>query len=386
MCAKTRCVLIAALVAKTADLRMAGLRGLARPGQVLPPTALDLRTDTDAGCVRRCSTRWVWCNRPTRLDYLDRGLDDLEFSVRLAAVRNFGALVAVDSPLRQPARERLSRVMQLDAEMLRAEAVGAWARAGDECAVVAAGSDKSWRVRLAAAKELANFPTRSAAGLASDLLKDQSPTVELAMVASLANWPLDRGAPCSCKHVDNWRIARARMPCRLAQRWPAASGFSADAPPEAAVATLADLGDRWREQFGNIDRQARRRPRRPCRTAPTMPAERIARLEQLLRQASAENSPDCAAASEELRKFGPDLEDGLEIVALTRNERLPEFVFRDILPSQSQVFTEMYRMSSGDITDRRRASGQLAVLAGATPLRPWHACGWPNRGRPKPTR
>ena len=223
-------------------------------------------------------------------------------------------------------------------------------------------------------KELAGFPTRSAAGLAGDLLKDQSPTVELAMVASLASWPLDRAGPLLLQACGQLAYrTRKDAGAQLAQRWPAASGFSADAPPERRAATLADLRDRWREQFGNIDRQALAAASAAKPNAPAVSAERIARFGARALAAgddSAENSPESRAASEELRKFGPDLEDGLEIVALTRNERLPEFVFRDILPSQSQIFTEMYRMTSGEVTDRRRAAGQLAVLAAASPLRP----------------
>ena len=136
---------------------------------------------------------------------------------------------------------------------------------------------------------------------------------------------------------------------------------------------LESLRNRVRQQFGFVDRAALPRgDNMPTdRSIRPITAERIEQVEKLVRQAADPGlSKDARRqAVEALQRFGPDLIEALEQIALVRMQVLPEAVYREVLPCHGPDFRALDRLRAEDVPTRRRAADELVTLTADRPLR-----------------
>lgn len=337
--------------------RKAAAQYCAARGKDLPIEVCDLRTDPDINTRKAALAAIAACAPEGAADMLAASLTDTDFGARLAATR---ALGQVDS---DQARSLLRAQLKDSGELIRAAAVEALAASGAHEELLELATDRSWRVRKSVAASLAKTPSRDAQVLAAQLLKDQSPEVEVAVVEAVAQWPLDRGGEIlltACAHAA--LVTRQRAAERLTAIWPEAKLFSATAPVERRAEMIAEL----RAQLASAapmaqlpDAGAKR-----GRGDSAVDAEEIQQTRELLeRLALAKGADEQRAINDELASLGDARLPTLEAVANLSDSPLPEALYREVLPALDRRYELLARMQDGDQNERRRASSELAALA-----------------------
>ncbi len=356
---------VAALRSPSAEVRRQAIQPVGRlvDGD-LPPELSDLRTDPDARVRAVCLHVLAQHQVPHVEEYLAGALNDCELRVRVAAVEALGTLPT------SSARATLRSLLDDPSELIRAAATSSLASSGDKQALVAAASDKAWRVRQTAAKCLAAHPGADVVPVMRKLCDDSSVTVQLQAIQSLADWPLEQAGPilmdAMATNVYTKRKAAAAV---LTERWPPAREFSADAPPERRIAVLNQLRQTFRQQIGSID------PRWlvAADTARTTISEdtlnRAALLLQPLSDPTASNTARDRAATD-LKALGANLVDVLEKIAIDRHTAIPETIYHDILPQYDPSFVLLDKLHGNEVVQRRRAAADLADVAAKHTLRP----------------
>ena len=91
----------------------------------------------------------------------------------------------------------------------------------------------------------------------------------------------------------------------------------------------------------------------------------------MLERISDRSSPESVRREtiSELAEMGPELADSLARLARDRKLRIPEAVYRDVLPELGDDFRALHGLTSRDVLVRRRAAVDLARLAARAPLR-----------------
>lgn len=337
-----------------------------------PVAVVDLRADPTAE-IRAMAVKLLLDRRhPQAIEFAQNALKDFETSVRDAAIVGLGKHGGPE------ARAALERVMLHEGEVLRSQAVAAFAEMGAGDAVVAAANDKAWRVRRAVAQSLAKSPDRAAAGILRTYLADDSGEVRKATVAALEAWPLETAGPVLLAALGEPTYETRRLAGeQLARRWPTAASFTPDLPPERRREMIALFEESWSTQFGAIDRTALA-PISPTHYDPHVrPASAAAplasrlteeRLEQLRKMVDDAARPGANVRS--FDAFGTDVVEGLERLVIERGVVLPEAVYLQILPTKDTAFAQLEMLASKTVADRRRAADQLADTAENAPLRP----------------
>lgn len=356
----------AALKSPAATVRLAAVRGWLRPGRAeFPPRAADLRTDPDTRVRAAVLDAMVARRHPQALEAARSALKDYRLEVRLAAIAALGRLGGAEP------RQMLEK-LEHEPEAIWAAALTALAGLEARGPVFAAAGSTSWRVRQAVARSLARWPDAESAGLARQLMTDPSIEVQKELVAALADWPLPQAGPLLLDAMERGGYLPGKLAAaQLAERWPPAEEFSADAPAERRAEVLASLTRAWREQAGPSDANPVAETSPASGDAPPS-SQRVEAAESLLavlREAPA----DSAAATQArrgLRDFGPDLPAVLAQLVTQQEVALPEMVYRDVLPRFGDEFIELERLGSADVQQRRRAAMRLADRARRLPLPP----------------
>jgi len=357
-------------------LSLAGCRGWslpsfddASPNQLVPAEAAQPAKSPDTA-GRVAAIRALGQHPPADAQQrLAAALEDQDLQVRLAAIAALGELGGSE------ARATLQQLAEDRGETIRAAAVSALAAMHAEPAVLKARSDKSWRVRLAVAEALANYADRPAAAAARELLDDPSPTVQLRVLGSVAQWPPQQAAPilweAMGKEVYLTRQTAARQ---LAALWPPAGQFPVDGPPHHRAEFLRERRGEFRREFSGPEGAGLEGAAAASRAAshPPLPLEKLAEVEQSLGRLS---DPQAAPAAHEaavaaLARFGPGLVEALECLALDRHQPLPESVYREVLSQCEPPFAALAQLTSEEVGVRRQAAERLAELAQQRPLRP----------------
>jgi len=199
----------------------------------LPATLLDLRTDPDPRVRETILQIASASNLPEAVTWLKSGLNDSDLGVRQTA------LLALGSVRSEEALAILQQ--QLDARMdtVRATAVTALAQAQQWESVLTAGRDEAWRVRAAVATALRDHPIETSSQLAADLLSDDSIEVQQRVIEAIDNWPNELSGPLLLTALERGSyVARKEAATELAKRWPPATAFAPDSPPERRQAML----------------------------------------------------------------------------------------------------------------------------------------------------
>jgi HEAT repeat protein len=204
-----------------------------------------LRHDNDPRVRAKCLAAMAACGHPQAERFITDALRDTDGNVRLQAI---AALGAIPGPA---AREALERLLGDEPELVRVAAIEALSAGDDLPAVLAYAQDKSWRVRQVVARTLTNHPGRQTAALAEDMVRDRNPTVQSAVVAALADWPIEQSGPVLLAAIaEGGYLPRRRAAELLAERWPEAEDFPIDAPESERQAAFAALERKWISEFG----------------------------------------------------------------------------------------------------------------------------------------
>lgn len=357
---------VAALKSPAEIVRLAAVRGWLIPGKAeLPARAADLRSDPDTRVRAATVEAMVARRHPQAFDAAQTALRDYRIEVRLAAIAALGRLGGPRS------REALQK-LEHEPEAIWAAAVTALAMLDARETVFAAADNPSWHVRKAAAGALARWPDTESAGLVRRLMTDPSLEVQKQLVAALADWPLPQAGPLLFDAMERGGyLSRKLAAAQLAERWPAAEEFSADAPPQRRAEVLASLTRSWDEQQAAAATTSAE-PAAPHRAdaRPDISPERVDAAAELIARLH-ESPPDGPAAAEALRAlraFGPELPEALAELVTQRQTALPDVVYRDVLPRFGDEFSELDRLTSADVQQRRRAAARLADRTRRAPL------------------
>jgi len=285
--------------------------------------------------------------------HLAAALQDHDFRVRSAAITGLGELGGEQS------RAILEELTEDRVDRIRAGAVASLAKIGDKNAVFGATDDKSWRVRMQVARALAAYPDRDGITAARQLLQDTSSQVQQELIRMLTDWPLRQAGPILLTALGSRGLSTRESAAKLlAARWPPAAEFSPADPQQVRAAVLEDLQGQFQRQFGSVDQVALEPIGRDAQTTSEVTPPQLARIELLLKQRD----------SRALADFGPGLVEALERLVIDRQQLLPEFVYREVMPRYDPVFVAINRLASSDAWQRRRAADELAELAADRPL------------------
>lgn len=346
------------------EVRMAALEAWCKSGPgPLPAHVADLRTDpaerVRAGAMRALAARRL----PESCEYLARGLADHSLDVRLAAIDALGNLPG------DAAEAELLKLLNSDAEIVRTATVRALAAHGADDGVRMAADDKSWRVRRAVAAQLRGN-TPADATLARRFLEDRSAEVQRQTVSTLESWPLAAAGPLWLEAMAHSTYQSRKAAAELlAQHWPPAQEFSADAPVERRAEQLALLTRTWRKEHGTrSDGAAATEASSPERRS--FGAGELERIETLVERYAGDNPERAVEARDELLTLGPGLADACELLVIDRQRHLPDRVYRELLPGVGRDFEALARLTSTNVDERRRAATLLEKIAASAPLRP----------------
>ncbi|MHC4180222.1 MAG: HEAT repeat domain-containing protein, partial [Planctomycetota bacterium] len=341
---------VTALRSRAANVRLEALQAWSGGrGGSLPVEVADLRDDADRD-VRAAAVRTLARGRHGEAHrYLAAALRDHELTVRTAAIAALGELGDTES------RATLEGLLKDQPEAVRAAAVSALKQLGAEQAVLRAAGDRSWRVRLKVAQALAGYTDRDAVAAAGRLLEDPSAEVQRQVVLALAGWPLPLAGEILLEAMGSRSLMTRRTAAKqLAARWPPASEFPIDDPPERRAGPLEELQRRFRRESGSGDRAEPTEADGGGLPAAAITPRLLDQVEQLLRQQDVRALVD----------FGPGLVEALELLVFDRQQLLPEMVYREVLPRYGPVFVALDRLTAADVSERRWAAGQVAELAG----------------------
>lgn len=347
------------------EVRIAALDYHAARRVPLDQRGLDLRTDPDP----RVRLQWIdtvaSVGGDTAASELGKCLRFADLPLRLAAIHALGKVSGDE------ARSLLHAQLQDPGELIRAAATESLAEQGDESAILDAAVDPSWRVRKIAAQSLARFPTRQGVGAAEQLLTDQSPDVEVAVVESLAAWPLARSGPLLLKACGQPALTtRQRAADHLARQWPRAGEFTATAPPERRAALLAELQEAWNSEFGIVDRSQLSEAASAGVNLVAL-APRLDEIRVLVSEIATQRSTEVKRRQlARLRSYDRELLPALEHLAVNEQLHLVDEIYREVLPALDPVFRQLAALESSDLQARREAASRLSALAAHEPLRP----------------
>lgn len=339
----------AALASHPVEVRLAALEAFSagRRG-TLPPQAVRLREDPDYR-VRIAALQTIAGRRHVNAHrHLSAALGDGQIGVRTAAIAALGELGGAE------AQATLLGQLDRPTERIRAAAVDSLARLGARAAVLDAVDDESWRVRLEVAEALAAYCDHNAAGVARRLLDDPSSQVQSRVVEAMWRWPLAHAGPVLLEAMDKpVLLTRKAAAGQLAGRWPPAAEFPVAASVQRRQGVLEGLRARFREQHGAVDAVSLAAAGSGAARAATIAPAQLARLERLV------HDDDIEA----LVGFGPGLVEGLQRLAVDRQQVLPEKVYRDVLPRCGPVFAALDRLGGGEPSERRGAARELVRLS-----------------------
>jgi len=231
----------AALKSNSADVRAAAIDSFATDLQgQLPPGLVAMRGDPHPQVRAAVLTCLVARRDPQAQEYCLAGLGDVHLNVQLASIAGLGTLGGDEACL------ALGRLANQESESVRAAAIAALAAVGDDVAVFAAAKDPSWHVRRNVATGLARFPSERGAGVARSLLADSNAEVRHAVIEAIASWSLPQAGPILLAAMaETPQPTRDQAAALLTARWPEASHFTPNGPPELRQDQVLRLQTAW---------------------------------------------------------------------------------------------------------------------------------------------
>lgn len=226
-------------------VQLAALEAWETPGGFPPPPQMLSLFSSREPKIRAAALR-VLAMRPISGSYDDVAgmMRDPSYQVQQAAAQ---AILALNTP--QGVHDLQSKAAG-GAELVRASIAKAFSQYGHYDAAYAMADDKSWRVRTAVAEAVESDDRPAAHPIAAKLIEDRSPQVQAAAIASVSNWPVERGGELLLAAMKSNAFAtREAARVALSENWPSAEVFSSSAPPAQRQETIADLEHSFQHKF-----------------------------------------------------------------------------------------------------------------------------------------
>jgi len=322
-----------------------------------PPTVEDCRHDPDKN-VRLVFGRWAAvASHPDAFDWLGSQLRDGETQVRLEAIISLGYLGT------EQARLALRGQMKRPEEVVRATAVSGLAHWGVGELVVSS-DDPSSRVRQQVAAELAGLPSVEASLLLEQLLEDRSPRVQAEALNSISAWTDDLALRLLLHGLQHCTL-KNRQHCfqQLRDRVPEVETFPIDSQPHERTAAARRLAAKLNVVASHLDRLQRD----GLAEIPPTDTSRRQEIESWLGDLmnSSADSPIRAAAREHLLRLEAADVAHIEQLLLEHQVTGNRFVYYELLPRLSPIYTALVQLASSDVFVRRSGAQTLA-RTGAT--------------------
>ena len=368
---------LAALKSRDVGVRLAAIEAWSKSqSKVLPDELVYLVADQNdknrSAVMHALGTH----DHPQRMHYINSGLHDANYLVRVAAVEALGQIRSKE------AIDWLEEATTSSSPIVRAAAVRSLATAGQNEMALKLAKDQAWQVRLAVAEVLAEDKTPNANTLdvARTLLHDRSPQVQSQTLSSIDTWPLANSGPLLLDAIEKLGFqARQEATTQLAKHWEPAKRFPRHAPEEVRQRTITQLRDEFQQEFGRFDAGAVDLAQigteaTSARIDPTL----VTRAKRLIAK---HEDPRCASADryqirQTLRGLSPNPMAVLEYLVFEENQELPEAFYTTLLPELDPTFDILYRMQEETTTStkiptreqkekamaRRRAASDLIRL------------------------
>ncbi|MGD9127170.1 MAG: HEAT repeat domain-containing protein [Planctomycetia bacterium] len=371
---------IKALQSKDAHVRHAAIEAWQKSqGTILPNELIYLASDQSernrAAVMHALGTH----DHPERMRYLDSGLKDMNYLVRVAAVESLGK---IGSPT---AVQRLQDARKSNSTIVRAAAARSLAQAGQFETALPLAKDESWQVRLAVAEVLPKNPSDRTLQIAGNLLHDRSIQVQQQTLEAIKTWPVAQSGPLLLDAIEHLSFQmRQDAITQLATLWEPAKNFPRHAPDDVRKRAILQFRAEFQKAFGitvaNPTTLVDYNPSQPVAIDP----ELVSRAKRLIAK---HNDPRCASADryhlrQQIRNgLGPHPLAVLEYLVFEEHQDLPEEFYTTILPELDPTFDLLYQMQIEAkpsvrnaqqktlLTRRRAASKLIRMTADQKPSR-----------------
>ena len=366
---------LAALKSRSAEVRLAAIEAWSKSeSKILPDELVYLVADQNdknrSAVMHALGTH----DHPQRMHYLNAGLHDVNYLVRVAAVEALGQIGSKE------AIDRLEEATASNSPIVRAEAVRSLAVA-DQCELaLKQAKDEAWQVRFAVAEVLAETKTPNAKELeaARVLLHDRSPQVQSRTLDSIDMWPLAKSGPLLIEAIEKLGFqTRQEATTQLAKHWEPAKRFPRHAPEEVRQRAIAQLRSEFQQEFGAATTTAMSAEDNSSATRVTQETIDPTWITHAKRLIAKHEDPRCASADryqirQTLGNLGPAPMVILEHLVFKEHQKLPEEFYTTLLPELDPTFDILYRMqentepstkiSSEKSMERRHAASDLIRL------------------------
>ena len=371
-----------ALRSQDVDVRNAAIEAWKKSqGKVLPDEVVHLAADSSE--KNRCAVMHALGthDHPQRMHYLDSGLRDINYLVRIAAVESLGQIGT------QEAIDRLQESTKSNSPIVRAAAVRSFAQAGRSELALPLVKDEAWQVRLAVAEALPKIPSGKALEAAGELLHDRTPRVQQEILSSIKGWPLAQSGPLLLDAIENLSFhSRQEAITQLASQWEPARNFPRHAPEDVRKRAIIELRSEFQKAFGSLDQYAANPVEQDTSSSKPVQIdpELILRAKRLIAK---HDDPRCASADRyQIRQMirndlGRDPLAVLEHLVFEEHQDLPEAFYTTVLPDLDPTFDILYKMqiqtkpvsswlkSQASLSRRRAASKLIRLTAERQPSR-----------------
>jgi HEAT repeat protein len=181
------------------------------------------------------------------------GAEDVQLTVRLAAVRAMGILGGPE------AVRTLKEQIHDQSPKMRSQAAASLRILGEKETLFRLADDKASEVRLEVAKGLDNPRANQTGELVKMMLADPSAQVQKAAIEAVGHWPLEQSAPILFGEMKSKSLLKRETAAKtLGKHWEPALSFPyEERQPEILAKSLAALKDQfefddWDEEPGAI--------------------------------------------------------------------------------------------------------------------------------------
>jgi len=345
--------------------------------QACPDELLNLISDPVNPQIRVAAmiaaARW---NHPRALHYLQNGVEDVQLTVRLAAVRALGILGGPD------AVRVLKEHVHDQSPKMRSQVAASLRKLGEKETLFRLADDKAFEVRSEVAKGLDNPKANRTGELAKKMLADPSARVQKNAIEAIGQWPLELAAPILFGEMESRSLLKRETATKmLARQWePAATFPYDDRQPEVLAKSLAILKDRFESddqivqadnrvsdspEYGMIQQAAWKQARELDRLSLEKGRKAIAAYTNI--NATREERTQAREQMISLREKFPLV---VEYLQFTEKQLIPQEIYASILPQTDTVFRSLEQLESGAVPQRRRAADEILERARLNPLGP----------------
>lgn len=320
-----------------------------------------VRWDSDHRIRKTFGELMAVLRHPEAFEVLKSQLNDQEGSVREAAAVSLGMLGSVE------AKAELLKKAQVPEERVRMIAVRGLSAFGDK-ELLPFIKDKSHLVRGEVARRLARHQSVEASRMVRDLLNDANLDVQLTALTAIAEWEEDRALPLLLHSLAESSLKTRRSALtQLEKRRGERLTFPLDAAPRDRALAVAE----WSRQWAVPDALVLGVHELSQQGHPRLDALRVTEIRERLE--TLPGSGEAGVTSEDSAWFqrlaGSDVPN-IEQALAGATPAQAEYLLRDVLPRLNPAYDALQKLTSTDVTQRRRGGQLLSQASTGASLSP----------------